>query len=285
MSHHETASDGLRGKVALITGASAGIGEATAHALARRGCGLILAARRLELLERLSARLELENPGVPALPLRLDVSDRESVQDAVRAGLDRFARIDILVNNAGIGRLDWLEKLDPVTQVAAQIEVNLLGPILMARAVLPAMMARREGHILNVASVAALIAPPTYSVYSASKFGLRGFSEGLRREVQPWGIRVSVLCPGPVRTDFANDGVERRKTPITTPRWLQLTAAEVGEAIAGLILRPRPSLVIPAILRPAVALNGVAPGFIDWLTVRFFVLPQRPELGARPSAR
>ncbi len=276
----------LEGRVALITGASAGIGEATAHALARRGCGLILAARRLELLERLGTRLELENRGVPTLPVRLDVSDLGSVESAVRAGLDRFARIDILVNNAGIGGLDWLERLDPVTQVAAQIEVNLLGPILMARGVLPAMMARRQGHILNVASMAALIATPTYSVYAASKFGLRGFSEALRREVQPWGVHVSVLYPGPVRTDFAGDVVERRKTHITTPKWLVLTAEEVGAAIAGLVLRPRPSLVIPAILRPLVALNAVAPSFIDWLTTRFFVLRERPELDARrPAAR
>ncbi len=117
-----------------------------------------------------------------------------------------------LLNNAGFGHLGWLEDLDPVHDIQAQLQVNLVAVIQMAREVLPHMIERRSGHIINMASVAGLVASPTYSVYAASKFGMRGFSEALRREVGVFGIHVSALYPGGVRTEFKEHTGAQRKT-------------------------------------------------------------------------
>jgi short-subunit dehydrogenase len=267
----------LEGRVALITGASAGIGEATAEAFARRGCSLILAARRVDLLTRLAERLNSGRESVPCLPVHLDVTDLGSIQQAVENGLRRFGKVDVLVNNAGIGRLDWLDQMDPAEGIERQIRVNLIGLAEVTRAVLPSMLGQRWGHIINVASIAALIGTPTYSLYAASKFGVRGFSEALRREVASSGVRVSVIYPGPVRTGFAGDAVVHRKTAITAPGWLVLTPKGVGEAIAGLVTRPRRTLVLPRVMQPLIWANVVAPGLIDWVVTQAFVRRERGE--------
>src|SRR5512140_3332545 len=190
----------LQGKVVFITGASSGIGAASARLLAQAGCPVALAARRLDRLEQLAD--EIRAQGGQALPISLDVTQPEQIEAGVQAALQAFGRIDILFNNAGYGRLDWLEGLDPVRDIQEQINVDLLGVILTARAVVPHMYAQGSGHIINMASIAGWIAPPLYSIYSASKFGMRGFSEALRREARPLGVSVSVLYPGSVRTEF-----------------------------------------------------------------------------------
>lgn len=267
------ASAGAR--VALVTGASAGIGQAAARALARRGWRLVLASRSLNLLQALAYEVAGSTETAPPLPLRLDVTDPDAVEACVATALERCGRIDLLVNNAGIGRLDWLERLDPQEGVRAPIDVNLIGAIWMARAVLPSMLERRAGHILNVASLASWIASPTYSVYAATKFGLRGFSDALRREVSHLGVSVSVIYPGAVRTGFAAADLARRRTRLRTPRALVLTPDSVGEAIARLAERPRRSTVLPAVMRPVLWLNVLAPWLVDWLIVRGFVRRER----------
>jgi len=267
----------LAGKVALITGASSGIGEATAQALARRGCTLILTARRLDRLRTVAE--SVQRAGGQALPLALDVTRQEQVDAVIQQAVDRLGQIDIVFCNAGIGRMDWLEDLTPEEGVQHQIDVNLVGTIRVARAVLPTMQARRQGHIIVMGSLAGLIGSPTYSVYAASKFGVRGFAEALRREVGPWGIRVSVIYPGAVRTGFVADAVARRHTGITTPRALVLEVAVVGEAVARLALRPRRAVVLPRVAWVAIWLDRLLPGVIDAVVARFFVRKERPELG------
>lgn len=267
----------LEGRVALITGASAGIGQAAAQALGRRGCSLVLASRRIDLLQALSEKLGSGPEAVPCVPIQLDVSDLGSVCNAVEASLGRFGKIDLLVNNGGVGVMDWLDQMDPITAIEAQIRVNLLWLVQMSRAVLPSMLGRRQGHIINVASIASLIGSPTYSIYAASKFGVRGFSEALRREVGVFGVHVSVIYPGAVRTGFAADSVARRKTRTTTPGRLVLTPEAVGETIARLAIRPRRTLVVPWVMQPLVWANALFPGMVDWLVGRAFVLRERPE--------
>jgi short-subunit dehydrogenase len=136
---------------------------------------------------------------------RLKISEHGQVT------LDRFGQIDILFNNAGAGRLDWLENLDPVKGIDEQLRLNLVALIQTCREVLPHMIARRSGHIINMASVAGLVATPTYSVYAASKFGVRGFSEALRREVKIYGIQVSAIS-GSVASEFTEHAGINRKT-------------------------------------------------------------------------
>lgn len=259
--------------VILITGASAGIGEATARLFGRAGHRVALAARRLDRLEEVGG--EIRAQGGEAKAFQVDVTEAANVSILVKQVIEHYGRVDILLNNAGIGRLNWLEKVDPVLDIEALIKINLLAPMWMAQAVLPQMIERRSGHIINMASLAGFIATPTYSLYAASKFGLRGFSESLRREVGIYGIHVSALYPGGVRTEFAAADVARRKTGIRTPRWLVLTPEDVARAVFSLVQRPRRSLIIPWPMRFGVWLNTILPGFVDWGIQEYFVKRER----------
>jgi hypothetical protein len=145
----------------------------------------------------------------------------------------------------------------------------------MTQAVLPHMIHRRSGHIINMASTAGLIAPPTYTVYAASKFAVRGFSEALRREVGVYGIQVSGIYPGGVATEFSQHTRTRRKTGITTPSALLLSSEAVARAVLKLARHPRRALVIPWPMRFAVWLNALFPGLVDWAIEQRFVKPER----------
>ncbi len=265
----------LEGKSALVTGASSGIGAATAMALARRGCRVVLGARRMDRLQALAREITETLPGTEALALLLDVTQPDEVEAAVQRTVELFGGIDLLVNNAGVGRMDWLERLDAEQGVRDQVAVNLLGAIYAARSALPAMMHQRSGHIINMGSMAGFLGSPMYSVYSASKFGLRGFSDALRREVSPWGIHVSVVHPGGVRSEFGRGtGSVSRRLP-RTPRWLALTPEAVGEAVARLAARPRRSVVLPPVMLPLIWVNAIFPGLVDRLAAAVLVRRQR----------
>ncbi len=234
----------LAGQVVLITGASSGIGAAAAALFARQGCRVVLAARRTERLQQLAA--QIRDSGGQALPVSTDVSQPVQIDALIKSTLDAYGQIDILFNNAGFGRLDWLEALDPVTDIQAQLAADLLGVIWTARAVLPHMYRRRSGHIINMSSVAGWIAPPLYTVYSAGKFGIRGFSEALRREAAPFGVKVSVIYPGSVRTEFGlHVGASSAKRRFKTPSSLTLTADDVARSVVSLARHPRRQLITP----------------------------------------
>jgi short-subunit dehydrogenase len=259
--------------VLLVTGASSGIGAATARLFASQGYRVILVARRLELLQALAD--EIQAGGGQALPVQADLGRLADIDRLARDALEGFGQIDLLFNNAGFGRLAWLEELDPQVDVQAQLQVNLLGSIWLTQAVLPHMIEHRQGHIINMSSVAGLLATPTYSVYAASKFGLRGFSQALRREVGMYGIHVSVIYPGGVATGFGRRARGRRKTRSTTPSWLRLSPEDVAQAVLSLARRPRRSLVIPWPMYPVVWAETLFPGLIDRLIERRFVSPER----------
>ncbi|MCC6187860.1 MAG: SDR family oxidoreductase [Anaerolineales bacterium] len=265
----------LGGQVVVVTGASSGIGEATARLFGRAGARVVLAARRLERLEALAAEIEALGGGAAAAPVAADVSRLADIQNLVEQALARFGRIDVLFNNAGFGRLDWFEKLDPVRDIEAQVAVNVLGVIQTTRQVLPVMMAQRSGHIINMASVAGLVGTPTYTVYAASKFAVRGFSEALRREAAPWGIGVSAVYPGGVATEFGAHAGIKRKRRVSTPAWMRLTADDVARAVVGLAERPRASLIITWPFRISAWLNQALPWLVDWSTIRGFTIPER----------
>jgi hypothetical protein len=261
----------------MITGASSGIGEATARAFGRAGARLVLAARRLDRLEALAAEIEALGAGAEALAVSADLSQLADIQEMVGRARDRFGRVDVLFNNAGLGRIDWLERLDPADDITAQVAVNLLGTIQTTRQVLPLMIAQRSGHIVNMASVAGWVGTPTYSIYAATKFGVRGFSEALRREVAPWGIRVSAIYPGGVATAFGSHARIKRRTGLTTPGWLELSPEAVARAVLGLVRRPRPSLIIPFAFRLAAYANQLFPRLVDWAVINWFSIPERRQ--------
>lgn len=265
--------ENLKGKVVLVTGASSGIGEATARAFGAEGCRVVLAARRLERLQAVAA--ELEAAGSESLAVACDVSHLEDIRSLVHQVVERFGRIDILFNNAGFGRIDWLENLDPEEDIAAQFAVNVLGVVQTTRQILPLMIQQKAGHIINMASVAGLVAAPTYTVYAACKFAVRGFSEALRREAAPWGIRVSVIYPGGVATDFGVHAGIKRKTKISTPKGLVLKPEDVARAVVGLARRPRASLVRPWPFALSALANQLFPWLVDAFTVHGFTIPER----------
>lgn len=265
--------DQIKNKVIVITGASSGIGEASARVLGQAGAKVVLAARRLDKLEALAK--ELQATGAEALPVAADLSQLPDIQNLIQQTLSKFGRVDVLFNNAGFGRLDWLEDLDPVKDIEAQYMVNVLGVVQTTRQVLPIMIKQKAGHIINMSSVAGWVGTPTYTIYASCKFAVRGFSEALRREVAPWGIRVSVIYPGGVATEFGAHAGIQRKTKTTTPKWMVLAPEDVGRAVLGLVQRPRANVILPWPFRFTVWLNQAFPWLVDWGTVNRFTVPER----------
>lgn len=259
--------------VILITGASSGIGAATAKLFASQGYKVVLAARRKEQLDILAA--EILSAGGEALTVPTDITQLEQIEHLVAQTLERFGQIDVLLNNAGLGRLDWLEKLDPKDDIEFQIQVNLIGLIQTARTVLPHMLARKQGHIINMGSIAGLIATPTYSVYAASKYGLRGFTEALRREVSIHGIEVTGIYPGGVSTEFGDKAGIKRKTKVSTPPLLKLSAEDVAQSVFRVVKKPYRAVIIPGLMRPTVWLSVIFPGMVDRIIERRFTKKER----------
>lgn len=259
--------------VLVVTGASSGIGAATAVLFAQKGYRVCLAARRIE---RLQALVEsIHEHGGQAMAIQTDVTRLDSMKNLFNETINQWGKIDVLFNNAGFGRLDWVEKLDEIEDIQSQIDVNLTGLIWGAHAVLPAMIARRQGHIINMASLASYLAPPTYSIYAATKFAVRGFSEGLRREVGVYNIRVSAIYPGIVKTEFDQHTGAIRKTGWSMPDFLTLSSEQVAEAVYNLVIHPKRNYVIPWSMLLAIWGNKLFPGFADKMIEWFFVRHER----------
>jgi short-subunit dehydrogenase len=254
-------------KIAIITGASSGIGEATARRLARDGMNVTLAARRQHELERVAG--EIQASGGRALVVPTDVRDRAAIHRMVQATLDKWGRIDVLLNNAGIGYSKRVVNLDP-DQVRAQVDVNLVAVIECAQAVLPAMLKQKSGHIINVASIAGLIGLPGSSTYSATKSAVISFSDALRREVRTSGIHVTALCPGFVATSFSprlKKIAEGRPDAQRLPGVMK--AEYVADRIADIIQRPRRRVIIPPGWGLLAAIGQAFPWLTDLVVGRF----------------
>ncbi len=194
-------STNITDKVIVITGASSGLGEATARALAEQGATVVLGARRLDRIQALAD--EITNQGGKALAVQTDVTDRAQVQALVDAAVQQFGRLDVLLNNAGLMQQSPLEKLK-IDEWDNMIDINLKGVLYGIAAALPHMQAQKSGHIINVSSVAGHKIGPGGVVYSATKFAVRALSEGLRQEVKPYNIRTTIISPGAVATELTN---------------------------------------------------------------------------------
>jgi NADP-dependent 3-hydroxy acid dehydrogenase YdfG len=187
----------MEGKVVVITGASSGLGEATARHLKDQGAKLVLGARRLDRLEALARELNLGDGAV----VQTDVTDHEQVKRLVDAAVTAHGRVDVIVNNAGLMPHSPLErgKIDDWNQM---IDVNLKGVLYGIAAALPHMKAQKSGHIINVSSVAGHKVRPGSAVYAATKTAVRMLSEGLRQEVKPYNIRTTIISPGAVQSEL-----------------------------------------------------------------------------------
>jgi short-subunit dehydrogenase len=245
------------GRVALITGASAGIGEATARVFAAAGMRLAVCARRGDRLERLAG--ELRATGTEVAIFSLDVTDAAAVRGMVDAVAARFGAVDVLVNNAGRGLAAKFEDTTP-EEFRALLELNLVAVVTASQAVLPLMRRQGRGLILNVSSVVGRRSLPGRAAYAATKFGMVAVSESLRLELRGSGVHVSLVYPIYTVTEFHD--VETRRFRLRRRGPVQ-TAEQVARAMLRCVRRPRPE-VYP--YRPARLLAGFAamfPGLLD----------------------
>ena len=194
-------SNNIEGKVVVITGASSGLGEATARHLSAQGANLVLGARRVDRLNTLADKLS--GNGGKAIALETDVTQREQVKRLVDAAVQTYGRIDVVINNAGLMPQSLLESL-MVDDWDRMIDVNIKGVLYGIAAALPYMKEQKSGHIINVSSVAGHKVGPGGAVYSATKHAVLALSEGLRQEVKPYNIRTTVISPGAVATELPN---------------------------------------------------------------------------------
>lgn len=212
----------LQGKTALITGAGRGIGRGIAVAFAKQGCDVALAARSLNELQETAG--EVKRLGRRALVSQCDVTDRVAVKQAVADALAQFGNIDILVNNAGYACFKPFESLT-ADEWQRSLDVNLMGPVHFIQAVLPSMIARREGRIINISSVAGLKPIAGQSAYCAAKSGLNALTKVLAMELRPHKIAVHAICPGGVDTKLSREAMPQRdKTDWLTPGDIAHTA-------------------------------------------------------------
>ncbi|MFD1149695.1 SDR family NAD(P)-dependent oxidoreductase [Saccharothrix hoggarensis] len=239
----------LQGKVALVTGASSGIGEATAVALAREGAAVVIAARRVARLTALAERLA--GDGARVLAVELDVTDEAACRDAVARTVEAFGALDVLVNNAGVMLLGPVEGAD-TTDWTRMVSTNLLGVMFLTHAALPHLLAAK-GTIVQVSSTAGRVVRSGTAVYNATKFGLNAFSESLRQEVTQRGVRVVVVEPGVVETELREhitDPTAKANIEQLANSLRQLTPDDVANAVRYAVAQPEHVSVNEILVRP-----------------------------------
>lgn len=222
----------LTGKTALVTGASAGIGWATAVALARQGANLVVTARRIERLRQLCA--ELESLGVKAIFHAGDAAEETTAQEAIALALSTFGHLDILINNAGAGNYKNLVDTS-AEEYDALMNANMRSSFLFSRHAAPHMIAQKSGTILFISSIAGLQGVAGEAVYCATKFAQSGFAQSLDAELRKHGIKVGTIFPGGVKTEFA---IGKGRTEEDVRRSHMMEPAEVAEAILFACLQP-----------------------------------------------
>lgn len=238
----------LHGKTVIITGASSGIGEATARELASKGANIIIGARRLEKLEALASSLQEEGASVAVQ--QLDVTDLDQMRAIVQLALDRFGRVDAIVNNAGLMPLSPLAALK-INEWNRMIDVNIRGVLHGIAAGLPIMIEQRFGQFVNVASIGAYEVTPTAAVYCATKYAVRAISEGLRQEVAGQGIRVTLVSPGVTESELAETITDNEaKALMKEYRRTALPASAIACGIAYAIEQPANVDVNEMVIRP-----------------------------------
>jgi clavulanate-9-aldehyde reductase len=239
----------LSGSVVAITGASSGIGEATALMCARAGAAVALGARRGDRIEQLAAQIEEDGGRAVAVPT--DVSDERQARAFVEQAYERLGRLDALVNNAGVMLLGAVEGAD-TENWRRMIDVNLFGVLYCTHAALPVMRAQGSGHVVNVSSVAGRVVSAGSAVYNLTKWGVGAFSEGLRQEALHANVRVTIIEPGAVETELMSHN-EQAIQDLAAKRFegvTPLTSEDIADAIVYALTRPEHVAINEVLVRP-----------------------------------
>ena len=240
----------IKDKVVIITGASSGIGYATALSLAKEGAKLVVGARRTDRLESLVKAIEENNGEI--LAQKLDVTKKSDCDDLVNTAIKKWGKVDVLVNNAGLMPLSFVKNLK-VDEWDQMIDVNIKGVLYCTAVVLPYMREAKSGHIINISSVAGRIVFPAGSVYCATKHAVTAFSEGLRQELSPRNnIRVTTIEPGVVSTELTNTITDEslEKFVESSKKMEALKAEDIASAIIFAINAPNHVSVNEILVRP-----------------------------------
>jgi short-subunit dehydrogenase len=245
----------IRDKVVLITGASEGIGAACARVFEARGARLSLVARNPDKLAGVGGADTLRTAG--------DVTSDETRESVVARTVAQFGAIDILVNNAGMGLYAPASKA-PMDDARRLFELNFFAPLALMQLVVPHMLERKRGTIVNVSSIAGKITLPWFTLYSVSKFALNSLTDGLRAELKPHGIHAMAVCPGYVKTEFQTHALGTRPpTSVAKGRRFAITAERCAEAIARGVERDARTVVVPRIGWLLVGLSRLLPAFVE----------------------
>ncbi|HYH05764.1 MAG TPA: SDR family NAD(P)-dependent oxidoreductase [Thermoanaerobaculia bacterium] len=257
----------LQGKTAVITGASSGIGKAAALELARRGANVVLGARRIDQLEEVAKQCRAL--GVTAIAVATDVTKRDDCARLIASA----GEVDVLVNNAGFAVFDAIENAKS-EDLHAMMETNYFGTVHCTQAVLPRMLARRSGTIVNVASIAGIMGFARMGGYSATKFAVIGFTEALRDEVIASGVRVALVCPGTTDTEFFVKA-ERGKMPGASRLILAVKPERVARAIGDAAENGRYRRILPLLAAIYMRMKEISPRLAHLLMRRVSALLER----------
>lgn len=249
---------GMKDKIVFITGATAGIGKAVAYAFASEGAKLIITARRTELLKEIAEDIKSKH-GVNVLPIQLDVRNRNEVANSINALSEEWSKIDLLVNNAGLAK--GLEKVfeADIDNWEEMIDTNIKGLLYVTRHILPGMLERNRGHIINLGSTAGHMSYAGASVYCATKYSVRALSDTMRIETVDTNVRITSVDPGAVETDFSkvrfNGDVERAEK--VYEGFEPLRAEDIAEAIIFCATRPERANINEMILASTSQANSL----------------------------
>ena len=230
----------LEGKKVLITGANSGIGEATALLFAKEGADLCLVARRAEELSKVATQCRAF--GVVALHIATDISDKKQVERMTKESIRVFKNIDILINNAGYGRYGPFTTT-PIEEWDRMWRVNVRGTVLVTQAIIPSMIAMKNGHIVNISSIHGIHTSANASAYCATKFAITGLTEALAKELWKDGIKVSAICPGGVLTPFLGIPPKEKNQEFLEPE-------EIAKVVLDVVTAPGKALIMKVVIAP-----------------------------------
>lgn len=257
----------LKGKTVLVTGASSGLGEQICYQAAAKGASVIACARSTDKLLQVKAMCE-ELSGHPCYAFRVDMADPQSIDYLVQSIFTNVEKVDCLVNNAGFGLFEEFLQFD-MQKARNMFEVNILGMMLLTQKIAVKMLNKQSGHIINIASMAGKMATPKSTIYSATKYAVIGFSNALRLELKPFGIKVTTVNPGPIETNFFNIADPEGNYLDKLGSYV-LQANRLAEEIVSVIGKNKREINRPQIMNAAAILYQVFPRLGDYLAGGIF---------------